>query len=75
MNESIKLVAESEAGAIYHDEQNDEWLLDVATKGITMYFDRQEFQEFLQLTRLGAEYQWEVQMPEERQSRPMAQGE
>jgi hypothetical protein len=45
------MVAESEAGAIYHDEQNDEWLVDVASKGITLYFDDDEFREFLDLLR------------------------
>jgi hypothetical protein len=47
----IKLVAESDAGAIYHDEEDDEWLVDLATKGITLYFDAEEFHEFLQLIR------------------------
>lgn len=51
MNDGIKMVAESEAGAIYHDEQNDEWLVDVASKGITLYFDDDEFREFLDLLR------------------------
>jgi hypothetical protein len=51
VNDAVRLVAESEAGAIYHDEQNDEWLIDVASKGVTLYFDGDEFQEFLSLLR------------------------
>jgi hypothetical protein len=51
VNETIKLIAESDAGAVYHDELNDEWLVDVASKGITLYFDQEEFQQFLQLLR------------------------
>ncbi len=62
MNETIKLVAESEAGAIYHDEQNDEWLVDVASKGITLYFDREEFQQFLELQRQVMDYNWDVKL-------------
>ena len=66
MNDSIKLVAEAEAGAIYHDEQNDEWLVDVASKGITLYFDQEEFQEFLELLRGVIDYTWEVKPGEKR---------
>jgi hypothetical protein len=62
VNETIKLVAESEAGAIYHDEQNDEWLLDVASKGITLYFDRDEFEQFLELQRQVMTYNWDVKL-------------
>jgi hypothetical protein len=58
----IKLVAESEAGAIYHDEQNDEWLVDVASKGITLYFDREEFEQFLELQRQAMSYNWDVKL-------------
>jgi hypothetical protein len=64
VNETIKLVAESEAGAIYHDEQNDEWLVDVASKGITLYFDREEFQQFLELQRQVMDYNWDVKLHE-----------
>jgi hypothetical protein len=60
VNETIKLVAESEAGAIYHDEQNDEWLVDVASKGITLYFGHDEFQELLNLLREVAERSWDA---------------
>lgn len=60
MSDRIKLVAETEAGAIYHDEQNDEWLVDVASKGITLYFDKEEFQEFLELLRRSTDYTWEL---------------
>jgi len=66
VNDSIKLVAEAEAGAIYHDEQNDEWLVDVASKGITLYFDQEEFQEFLELLRGVIDYTWEVKPGEKR---------
>ena len=66
MNETIKLVSESEAGAIYHDEQNDEWLVDVASKGITLYFDQEEFQEFLQLLRTTMDYSWDVKAEPQR---------
>lgn len=62
MNETIKLVAESDAGAIYHDEQNDEWLVDVASKGITLYFDRDEFEQFLELQRQVMTYNWDVKL-------------
>lgn len=65
MNDSIKLVAEGEAGAIYHDELNDEWLVDVATKGITLYFDREEFEQYLDLIRRATDYQWEVKQRSE----------
>ena len=67
VNDTIKLVTEAEAGAIYHDEQNDEWLVDVASKGITLYFDQEEFQEFLELLRGVIDYSWEVK-PEEKRS-------
>ncbi|MBI3970452.1 MAG: hypothetical protein HY332_04105 [Chloroflexi bacterium] len=60
MNETIKLVAETEAGAVYHDEQNDEWLVDIATKGITLYFDKEEFQDFLTLLGNCTDYSWDV---------------
>ncbi len=60
VNETIKLVAESEAGAIYHDEQNDEWLVDVASKGITLYFGHDEFEELLNLLREVAEHSWDA---------------
>jgi hypothetical protein len=60
VNEPIKVVAEAEAGAIYHDEQNDEWLVDVASKGITLYFDQEEFQEFLELLKGAMNYTWEL---------------
>ena len=60
VNETIKLVAETEAGAIYHDEQNDEWLVDVASKGITLYFDADEFREFLDLLRGAIDLSWEI---------------
>lgn len=60
MNETIKLVAEADAGAIYHDEQSDEWLVDVASKGITLYFDREEFQEFVDLLKHVMQYSWDV---------------
>ena len=60
VNDTIKLVAETEAGAIYHDEQNDEWLVDVASKGITLYFDQEEFQEFLELLRAVRDYSWDI---------------
>jgi hypothetical protein len=62
LNEPIKLVAEDEAGAIYHDEQNDEWLVDVASKGITLYFDREEFQQFLRLLKPALGYNWDVEI-------------
>ena len=62
MNETIKLVAESDAGAVYHDEQNDEWLVDVASKGITLYFDREEFEQFLDLQRKAMDYNWDVKL-------------
>ncbi|MGH2371112.1 MAG: hypothetical protein ACRDI2_23285 [Chloroflexota bacterium] len=68
MKETIKLVAEAEAGAIYHDEQNDEWLVDVGSKGITLYFDHEEFQEFLDLLRGVMDYTWEFKLPPQRQS-------
>ena len=58
----ILLVAETDAGAIYHDEQNDEWLVDVASKGITMYFDREEFQEFMELLKRAVDYTWELKI-------------
>ena len=67
MNDTIKLIAESEAGAVYHDEQNDEWLVDVASKGITLYFDKEEFEDFLALLRGALEYTWEVR-PEQKRS-------
>ena len=62
MNDTIKLVAEADGGAIYHDEQNDEWLVDVASKGITLYFDQDEFQEFLELIRKSMDYTWEMKI-------------
>jgi hypothetical protein len=62
VNETIKLVAESEAGAIYHDEQNDEWLVDVASKGLTLYFDREEFEQFLELQRQVMSYNWDISL-------------
>jgi hypothetical protein len=62
VNETIKLVAEGEAGAVYHDEQNDEWLVDVASKGITLYFDREEFEQLLDLLRQAAAYDWDVKL-------------
>ena len=62
MNETIRLVAEGEAGAIYHDEQTDEWLVDVASKGITLYFDRDEFEQHLELLRRAMDYNWEVKL-------------
>jgi hypothetical protein len=62
VNETIRLVAEGEAGAIYHDEQNDEWLVDVASKGITLYFDRDEFEQYLDLLRRAMDYNWEVKL-------------
>jgi hypothetical protein len=61
VNDTIKLVTESEAGAVYHDEPNDEWLVDIASKGITLYFDREEFQELLDLLRDVMDSSWEVQ--------------
>ncbi len=60
MENSIKLVVETDAGAIYHDEQTDEWLVDVASKGLTLYFDREEFEELLDLFKRGMEYSWEL---------------
>ena len=66
MNETIKLIAESEAGAVYHDEQSDEWLVDVASKGITLYFDKEEFEDFLKLLRGALAYTWEVKPDEKR---------
>lgn len=66
MNETIKLVAEADAGAIYHDEQNDEWLVDVASKGITLYFDQEEFQEFLELLKNVMDYSWEMKIEPKR---------
>lgn len=62
MNETIRLVAEGEAGAIYHDEQSDEWLVDVASKGITLYFDRDEFEQFLELQRRVMDYNWDIKL-------------
>jgi hypothetical protein len=62
VNDTIRLVAESEAGAIYHDEQNDEWLVDVASKGITMYFDRDEFEQYIDLLRRAVDHSWDVKM-------------
>jgi hypothetical protein len=62
VNETIKLVAEGEAGAVYHDEQNDEWLVDVASKGITLYFDRDEFEQYLDLLRRAMDYNWEIKL-------------
>ena len=62
MNDPIKLVAESEGGTVYHDEQNDEWLVDVASKGMTLYFDKEEFQEFLELLRGLMQYGWDVRV-------------
>ena len=62
MNETIRLVAEGEAGAIYHDEQTDEWLVDVASKGITLYFDRDEFEQHLELLRRAMDYNREVKL-------------
>lgn len=62
MNESIKLVTESDAGAIYHDAQNEEWLVDVASKGLMLYFDQEEFQEFLAMLRTVTNYNWELDL-------------
>jgi len=62
VSDAIRLVAEGEAGAIYHDEQNDEWLVDVASKGITLYFDRDEFEQYLDLLRRATDYNWEVKL-------------
>ena len=62
MNDTIRLVAEGEAGAIYHDEQNDEWLVDVASKGITLYFDRDEFEQYIDLLRRAVNYDWDVKL-------------
>jgi hypothetical protein len=62
LNDTIKLVAEGESGAVYHDEQNDEWLVDIATKGITLYFDREEFEQVLELLRQATDYRWELKL-------------
>jgi hypothetical protein len=66
VDETIKLVAETDAGAIYHDEQNDEWLVDVASKGMTLYFDQEEFQEFLELLKNVMDYTWEMKLERKR---------
>jgi hypothetical protein len=66
VNDTIKLVAEAEAGAIYHDEQNNEWLVDVASKGITLYFDEEEFQEFIALLKNTMDYTWEFKFEPKR---------
>lgn len=59
-DEQVRVVAETEAGAIYHDESTDEWLLDLGAKGLTLYFDREEFAEFVELVREAINYEWEV---------------
>lgn len=66
MDETIKLIVETDAGAVYHDEQNDEWLVDVASKGITLYFDNDDFLEFLEMmkqTLTGTEFSIRDQRP------------
>lgn len=75
VNDTIQLVAEGEAGAIYHDEQNDEWLVDVASKGITLYFDREEFEQFLELQRQAMDYHWDVKLRNQGSSGLRASGE
>jgi len=62
VDETLKLIAEGDDGAIYHDEHSDEWLVDVASKGITLYFDQEEFQQFLQLLRPVLTLSWDAKL-------------
>jgi hypothetical protein len=60
MSDVLTLVAEGDAGTIYHDEQSDEWLVDIGFKGITLYFDREEFQLFLHLLQPAMGRAWDA---------------
>lgn len=56
----MRIVAETESGVIYHDEATDEWLVDVGSKGVTLFFDREDFTEFLELMRRATDYEWDI---------------
>ena len=54
--QSIQLVAEGAAGAVYHDVSDVEWVLDLTMRGVTLTFDHEEFKDLLRLAEEAARH-------------------
>jgi len=53
---SIQLVAEGEAGAVYHDVSDVEWVVDLTMRGVTLTFDHEEFKDLVRLAEEASRY-------------------